>query len=100
LFSLINSGGAWQHLIKNMWEIKTISQVIRRLDDSQFWSGLVNVKDEFPEYGKWQHLIKNMWEIKTISQAIRRLGDSQFWSGLVNVKDEFPEYGKFHTARW
>jgi hypothetical protein len=48
LFSLINSEGAWQQLIKNKYlGSKIITQVTRRLEDSQFWSGLMNVKEDF-----------------------------------------------------
>jgi hypothetical protein len=48
LFSLINSDGARLQLIRNKYlGSKTITQVTKKPGDSQFWSGLMNVKDNF-----------------------------------------------------
>jgi hypothetical protein len=42
LFSLLNTDGAWQQLIKNKYlRNKTLTQVNKRPRDSQFWSGLM-----------------------------------------------------------
>jgi hypothetical protein len=54
LFSLINTEGAWQQLIRNKYlGMKTITQVTRNPDDSQFWSGLMSVKDDFLNMGRF-----------------------------------------------
>jgi hypothetical protein len=47
-FKLINSDGVWQQLLKNKYlRGKTLTQVQYMPGDSQFWAGLINVKDEF-----------------------------------------------------
>jgi hypothetical protein len=52
LFSLVNSEGKWQQLIKNKYlSSKTLTQVSRKPRDSQFWSGLMNVKKDFFNMG-------------------------------------------------
>jgi hypothetical protein len=52
LFSLVNSEGQWQQLIKNKYlRSKTITQVTRKPGDSQFWRGLMNVKEDFFNMG-------------------------------------------------
>jgi hypothetical protein len=33
--------------------MKTITQVTRNLDESQFWSGLMSVKDDFLNMGRF-----------------------------------------------
>jgi hypothetical protein len=54
LFSLINTEGAWQQLIRNKYlGMKTITQVTRNPDESQFWSGLMSVKDDFLNMGRF-----------------------------------------------
>jgi hypothetical protein len=53
-FSLINSEGAWKQLIKNKYLVsKTITQVTKRLGDSQFWSGLMSFKEDFLSMGNF-----------------------------------------------
>jgi hypothetical protein len=48
LFNLINTDDAWQQLLRNKYlGDKSITQVSRKLGDSQFWSGLMNIKDQF-----------------------------------------------------
>jgi hypothetical protein len=48
LFNLINMDGAWIQLLRNMYlGGKSITQVSRKVGDSQFWSGLMNIKDQF-----------------------------------------------------
>jgi hypothetical protein len=48
IFILINSYGAWQQLIRNKClGSKTLTQVTKKPGDSQFWCGLMNVKDDF-----------------------------------------------------
>jgi hypothetical protein len=52
--SLINSDGARQQLIRNKYlGSKTITQVSKKPGDSQFWSGLMNVKDDFFSMGSF-----------------------------------------------
>jgi hypothetical protein len=51
---LINSDGAWQQLIRNKYlGSKTITQVSKKSGDSQFWSDLMNVKDDFLSMGSF-----------------------------------------------
>jgi hypothetical protein len=47
-FNLINMDGARQLLLRNKYlGGKSIAQVSRKPRDSQFWSGLMNIKDQF-----------------------------------------------------
>jgi hypothetical protein len=55
LFNLINRDGAWQQLLRNKYlNNKSITQVSKRLGNSQFWSGLINVKDQFLSFGNFR----------------------------------------------
>jgi hypothetical protein len=79
LFCLINSDGAWQQLIRNKYlGSKTITQITKQPGDSQFWRGLMNVKEEFFSFGSFQlqdeRLIK-FWE------------DS--WLGATTLKEQY-----------
>jgi hypothetical protein len=48
LFKLLNEEGVWQELLRNKYlNAKTLSQVQAKPTDSQFWKGLMMVKDEF-----------------------------------------------------
>jgi hypothetical protein len=48
LFNLINMDGVWIQLLRNRYlGGKSITQVSRKVGDSQFWSGLMNIKDQF-----------------------------------------------------
>jgi hypothetical protein len=45
---MINGDGVWQQLLKNKYlRDKTLTQVQYMPGDSQFWAGLMKVKDEF-----------------------------------------------------
>jgi hypothetical protein len=49
------TAGAWQQLLKNKYlEDKSITQVGKKLRDSQFWSRLINVKDQFLSLGSFK----------------------------------------------
>jgi hypothetical protein len=40
--------GAWQQLLRNKFlRDKSITQVNKKSGDSQFWTGLLNAKDQF-----------------------------------------------------
>jgi hypothetical protein len=55
LFNLISTYGVWQQLLRNKYlGNKSITQVIRKPGDSQFWSGLMNIKDLFLSMGKFK----------------------------------------------
>jgi hypothetical protein len=46
IIKLINEDGLWQQLLKNKYlKGRTLSQVDRKKGDSQFWSGLMEVKN-------------------------------------------------------
>jgi hypothetical protein len=48
LYNLINTEGTWQQLIRNKYvRNKSITQVQKRPSDSQFWTGLMNIRDQF-----------------------------------------------------
>lgn len=36
---------------KKVWRKKTIGQVVKKSGDSQFWSGLMKVKDNLMKFG-------------------------------------------------
>ena len=45
----------WQQLLKNKYlGIKSLTQISRRPGDSQFWSGLMNYKDQFLRWGRFE----------------------------------------------
>jgi hypothetical protein len=45
----------WQPLLKNKYlGEKFLSQISRRQGDSQFWSGLMNIKDQFLRWGHFE----------------------------------------------
>ena len=55
LFKLLNEEGRWQQLLKNKYlGHKSLTQISRRPDDSHFWSGLMNIKDQFLRWGHFQ----------------------------------------------
>jgi len=48
LLKLINEDGIWQQILKNKYfGSKTLTQVEEKSGDSQFWSGLMSVKQDF-----------------------------------------------------
>jgi hypothetical protein len=47
LFKLLNEDGLWQNLLRNKYLItKSLSQVGIKPRGSQFWKGLIKVKDQ------------------------------------------------------
>jgi hypothetical protein len=45
----------WQQLLKNKYlGDKSLTQISRRSGDSHFWSGLMNIKDQFIKWGHFQ----------------------------------------------
>jgi hypothetical protein len=80
LFRLINTEGAWQQLIRNKYlGSKTISQVTKNLGDSQFWSGLMNVKNDF--LSMWSFIIQDGKEIRFWEDI---------WLGNTTLKVQYP----------
>ena len=81
LYKLINEDGVWQQLLKKKYlKNRTFSQVTKQPGDSQFWSGLMEVKDHFFPRGKF--LVKNgrqtrFWE--------------DWWVGGEPLMNQFPE---------
>jgi hypothetical protein len=54
IIKLINEDGLWQQLLKNKYlKGRTLSQVDRKKGDSQFWSGLMEVKNLVLERGRF-----------------------------------------------
>jgi hypothetical protein len=55
LFKLINEEGLWQTMLKRKYlKSQTITHVQKKLGDSQFWSGLMKVKDSFLSLGRFK----------------------------------------------
>jgi hypothetical protein len=53
MFKLFNEEGKWQELLRNKYlRNRTLTQAERRKGDSQFWSGLMEIKDEFLAKGR------------------------------------------------
>jgi hypothetical protein len=79
LFILVNSEEEWQQLIKNKYlGSKTLTQVTRKPGDSQFWSGLMNVKGDFFKMG--------MFNVHDGRQT-RFCDDS--WLGTTSLKQQY-----------
>jgi hypothetical protein len=54
-FKLLNEDGMWQQLLKNKYlGVKSLTQISRRPGDSQFWSDLMNTKDQFLRWGHFE----------------------------------------------
>jgi arsenate reductase-like glutaredoxin family protein len=52
LHKLLHKEGVWQESLRNNYlSSKTLSQVEAKLTDSQFWKGLMEVKEEFFKRG-------------------------------------------------
>ena len=48
LFKLTNEDGIWQQILRNKYlKSKILTQVEKKPGDSQFWSGLMSVKQDF-----------------------------------------------------
>jgi hypothetical protein len=55
LFKLLNEEGVWQELLHNKYlRGKTLSQVTAKPTDSQFWKGLMRVKEDFFSRGSFK----------------------------------------------
>jgi hypothetical protein len=80
LFKLINEEGVWQTLLKRKYLYnQSITQVNRKQGDSQFWSGLMKVKNTFLNMGSW--IVNN-------GRQIRFWEDK--WLGNLAFKDKYP----------
>jgi hypothetical protein len=80
LFKLLNEEGVWQDVVRRKYlKEKTLCQVTRKPGDSQFWAGLMEVKDQF--------LARGSFTVKDGSQT-SFWGD--FWLGNKRLKDEYP----------
>jgi len=78
---LMNEEGTWQKLLKRKYlENKTLSQVTKQPADSQFWYGLMNVKDYFWARGKFE--VKN-------GEKVRFWEDC--WTGQKPLMQQYPE---------
>lgn len=55
LYKLCNEEGMWQSLLRNKYlRNKTLWGCSKKATDSQFWKGLMNVKDHFLRYGSFK----------------------------------------------
>ncbi|WVZ91971.1 hypothetical protein U9M48_038073 [Paspalum notatum var. saurae] len=56
LYKFLNENGAWQELIKKKYlHQKSITQVSKKPEDSQFWSGLMGVEEPVPFFWLFQN---------------------------------------------
>jgi hypothetical protein len=54
LFKLLTEEGTWQQILKRKClGSKTLTHVTKQPGDSQFWSGLMEIKELFIERGKF-----------------------------------------------
>jgi hypothetical protein len=75
----MNEQGIWQDLLRQKYmQDKAIRQTRRKLGDSQFWSGIMSVKELFLGFGTFQ--LNN-------GTNIRFLEDT--WVGNRSLKDQF-----------
>jgi len=85
LFKLINEEGIWQSLLRKKYlKNETIAQVQKKPGDSQFWAGLMKVKDFFLTFGSFQLNDGNQirfWEDKWIGSHTLR----QQYPSLFNI---------------
>ncbi|WVZ54678.1 hypothetical protein U9M48_005442 [Paspalum notatum var. saurae] len=80
LLKFLNEEGACQELLKNKYlRHKLLSQCTKKLGDSQFWSGLMAVKDIFLSYGSFK--IQN-------GQTVRFWEDT--WKGNKPFMELYP----------
>ena len=55
LFKLFNEDGLWQEVLKKKYvKGKCLSQIEKRLGDSHFWSGLMEVKELLLQHGRFR----------------------------------------------
>ncbi|XP_022682391.1 uncharacterized protein LOC111257326 [Setaria italica] len=55
LFKLLNEEGVWQKLLRRKYlSNKTLTQVKKKKGDSQFWGGLMEIKDQFMAMGRFE----------------------------------------------
>ena len=80
MFKLTNEDGIWQQILMNKYlKSNTLTQVEKKSGDSQFWSGLMSVKQEFLKWMTFK--VQNgkqtrFWEDK--------------WFGNSDLKDQYP----------
>ena len=73
LFKLTNEDDIWQQILRNKYlKSKTLTQVEKKPGDSQFWSGLMSVKQEFLKWMTFK--VQNgkqtrFWEDKWIGNS-------------------------------
>ena len=80
LFRLTNEDDIWQQILRNKYlKSKTLTQVEKKPGDSQFWSGLMSVKQEFLN---WM-----MFKVQNGKQT--RFWEDK-WLGNSALKDQYP----------
>jgi hypothetical protein len=80
LYKLINEDGAWQQLLQNKYlSTMSITQVGKKPGDSQFWTGLMNVKNQFLTFGNFR--LQNDTQIKFWEDI---------WLGNSTLRDQYP----------
>ncbi|WVZ69750.1 hypothetical protein U9M48_018486 [Paspalum notatum var. saurae] len=80
LFKLANENGLWQRLLRNKYlRNETLTQVEKKPGDSQFWSGLMEIKDQFLNLGSF--ILKNGTQIRSWEDI---------WLGGTSLKYQYP----------
>ena len=80
LFKLTNEDGIWQQILSNKYlKSKTLTQVEKKSGDSQFWSELMSVKQDF---------------LKWMTFKVQNGNQTRFWEdkwlGNSAVIDQYP----------
>ena len=92
LFKLMNEDGIWQTLLKRKYlGTKTLSHVTKQPGDSQFWSGLMEIKDQFFEKGRF--VVQNgqqtrFWEDLWIGHELLRQQYPSLYA-IVRKKNQY-----------
>jgi hypothetical protein len=83
LFKLLNEDGVWQNLLRKKYlKDKALTQVSKKPGDSQFWTGLMEIKDSFLSNGCFK--VNNgeqtrFWEDKWVGgQSLKSLYPSLY----------------------
>ena len=80
LFKLLTEDGTWQQLLKKKYlRGKTLSQVNKQPGDSQFWRGLMAIKEQFLQRGKFQ-----------VSNGEQTRFWEDWWLGNKPLMQQFP----------
>jgi hypothetical protein len=80
LYKLLNEDGMWQEILhKKYLHSKTLSQVSAKPNNSSFWKGLINVKEEFISRGSF-----------VVGNGLKTRFWEDTWLGDRPLADDYP----------